>query len=78
MMLEIYNRKPEFTPAGSIPPSLYVEPGTLLSDPEQWQLVGRTFHPTEFQAREVQRYGYCLRDAPSWIRSRKWYARAAN
>jgi hypothetical protein len=73
-VLEIYDLKPEFTAAGVRSWSVYVKPGTLV-DADRWKLVGCTFDPTGFQAREIERQGYCLRKAHSWPHY-NWYIKA--
>jgi hypothetical protein len=78
-VLEHYKAKPEFLPATLQLLSVYVRPGELSAyfDASQWELTGRTFHPNQLQARDVERWGYCLRRLPSWVRAGKWYGSAS-
>jgi len=62
-ILDYYEIKPEFMPSDLQRLAVYVRPGELEAyvDPEQWKLVGRTFHPNRLQAADIERQGYCIR-----------------
>jgi hypothetical protein len=62
-VLDYYRIKPEFIPPDLQSLCRYVRPGELSAhaDPDQWELVGRTFHPSRLQADTVERRGYCER-----------------
>jgi len=65
-VLDYYHRKPEFLPSDLEDMAIYVRPGELAkhANPDEWELVGRTFHPNKLQAADVERQGYCLRKLP--------------
>ena len=65
-VLHYYKVKPEFLPKGLRYLGIYVRPGELpsVADPEQWELVGPTFHPNKLHVADVERQGYCLRELP--------------
>ena len=62
-VLDYYRIKPEFMPTKLQRYALYVRPGELekYTDPSQWDLAGRTFHPNRLQVADVERQGYCER-----------------
>jgi hypothetical protein len=68
-VLDYYEIMPEFLPSDLQQLAVYVRPGELgaYTDPEQWKLVGRTFHPNRLHAADVERQGYCVRKLPAGI-----------
>jgi hypothetical protein len=62
-VLHYFKLKPNFLPDGVPSLGIYVRPAELADhmNPDQWELVGPTFHPNELQAADVERQGYCLR-----------------
>jgi hypothetical protein len=62
-VLDYYKVKPEFMPDDLQWFGVYVRPGELecIANPDEWALVGPTFHPNQLQAADVERQGYCLR-----------------
>jgi hypothetical protein len=68
-VLDYYRIKPEFLPPELQSLRRYVRPGELgdHADPEQWELLGRTFHPNHLHAADVERQGYCERKLPASI-----------
>jgi len=81
-ILDYFQMKPEFLGPHFASRAMYVRPGelALYADPNQWEHLGRTCHPTSAQAAEVERRGYCdrpLRTGPDWKKIAKtWYGRA--
>ncbi|MGQ0446425.1 MAG: hypothetical protein ACT4O2_15205 [Beijerinckiaceae bacterium] len=63
MVLDYYKVKPEFMPEDLQGLGVYVRPGELecVANPDEWELVGRTFHPNRLQTADVRRQRYCLR-----------------
>ncbi len=70
-VLDYFQLKPEFLPPDLRSMGVYVRPGelSLHGDMDQWELVGRTFHPNRLQAADVERQGYCVRKLPSNIKA---------
>jgi hypothetical protein len=67
--LDCYRPKPDFMPTDPRSYFLYVRAGEhAYTDPEKWEIIGRTFHPNLSQLADVERQGYCERkvraDAP--------------
>jgi len=75
-VLHYYRMKAEFLPRELPLLGIYVRPGELAEyvNPDNWELVGPTYHPNRLQARDVERQGYCLRPGvPERPRGREWY-----
>jgi hypothetical protein len=78
-VLDCFRLKSEFLPPSLASRMIYVRPGELEvhAEADQWEYVGRTFHPNSRQAADVERQGYCDRPLPSgfdWKRiARTWY-----
>ena len=81
-VLDCFKMKPECMPAELQSRRVYVRPGELplYANPDNWELVGRTFHPTRLQAADVERQGYCERKMSIGIDAAKlakaWYDRS--
>jgi hypothetical protein len=72
--LECYRIKPAFMLSDLQSHWIYVRPGELSehTNPDQWEFVGRTFHPNRLQTADVERQGYCERKLGVGIDVAKW------
>jgi hypothetical protein len=73
-VLECFQIKPEFMPPELQSLWLYVRPGELSehTNPDQWEFIGRTLHPSRLQIADVERQGYCERKLRAEVDVAKW------